>query len=571
AQDRAPASSQHFETSNEPEADDASKELSNVSQQASSTVEPVVALEHNLEIAPTQDDVASVPVVEKSGNLAIVEAPANNESAPSTEEDVPSATATVEESAAKDVDVPSDLVLAADHMESSIKESTPASLPAEQPPTEVVEDSATAEHAPTEKLAQASAITMEEHVAVKDNENTSIIEASSEAVQEHSTADGPRVSAQNGDPALLEETSVVAEAPSVTTETAVAEPSAEPKVSAETALASEEHIGTTEVLASSDVNVARLSVNDVGESADPQEETDVIEQPKLVLDQETVLSQEADAAIPAIPVVEKTRSISAVEEAVSVPVPSAKEEVLVEQVQGVPVEEVPCNSVETGVETAVEGPVSSPVAEKLTQHEDIQAPIEESTTPEEILVGTEEKEKVESPKDVPIVESSTIEAPISDLALTEKEQVQTDAVVQGPEPTETAVSATAEEVDSISTAETVVAKHEEILDVENNHTEDVIMPKDQIEPPHDPERADECTTTAAATSVETVTVEPLNVNPAVTTIVADEETSTEEPKLSQEDVESIIAAVPSVAEPANVAEIESKAGLTFQFRWVFHV
>ncbi|KAG6882508.1 hypothetical protein C0992_011464, partial [Termitomyces sp. T32_za158] len=355
AQDRAPASSQHFETSNEPESDDASKELSKVSQQASSTVEPVVALEHTPEIAPTQDDVASVPVVETPGNLAIVEAPANNESAPSTEEDVPSATAIVEEPATKDVDVSSDVVLAAHHMESSIKESTPASLPAEQPPTDaVVEDSATAEHAPAEKLAQASAITMENHVAVQDNENTSIIEASSEAVQEHSTADGPRVSAQNGDPALLEETSVVAEAPSAessTAETAVAEPSAEPKVSAETALASEEYIGTTELLASSDVNVARLSVNDVGESADPQEETDVIEQPKLVVDQETVLSQEADAAIPAIPVMEKTPSISAVEEAVSVPVPSA-EEVLVEQVQGVPVEEVPCNSVETGVETA---------------------------------------------------------------------------------------------------------------------------------------------------------------------------------------------------------------------------
>ncbi|KAG6878221.1 hypothetical protein C0993_010642, partial [Termitomyces sp. T159_Od127] len=517
-----------------------------VSEHPETSIEPG-ASEHTAETIPTpttQDDVAStnvIPVIEKPGNVAIT---AINETTPSAEDTAPLATAVDEEPAAKDADIPSDVILAADRSET--EEPVPASLPAQPSLTDVVvEDSATV---PDEKVAPTPADTMKGHVIAQDNEDTTIVDVPS-------TVDELRVSTQEGSPALLEETPDVDSVTSVELSTvespavAAEERSAEPKASVELESASEEPVGTSEPLASSDVTP---SVSHVDESAGPQEGSDVIEQTKVVVEEENVLSQDAEK--PVISIVEKTPSISAVEEAASTHVPEApsteKEAPLIEQMQGVSAEEVS----RTLVETSVEAPV-----EELTQHEEAQAPVEESSPTKQAETVVEIEDKVDSPKDVPLIVEEATSKPISDVAFAEKEQVQTDVVVEEPVPTETTVNAAAEKVDLISTAETIVAKNEETLDVEEDKHLEVTESKDQIEPPKDAKAADQCSTTAAATSVESVTASPMDVTPSLTTIAATEEASTEEPTLSREEVEAVIATVPSVSEPADIAEAENGA------------
>ncbi|KAG6861033.1 hypothetical protein C0995_004736 [Termitomyces sp. Mi166 len=585
-QDEAPAVTEHTELSIEPESAAVSDESSEVSQQAPADAESTAASEDITEALPipaTQDDVPST-------TIAIAEAPSSNEVAASTEATAPlSQTVTVEESAVKDVDVLLDVASATEHLEPVIEQPASATLPVEQS-SNIIEDSATAKEAPVKMHATTPA-------ATQNNEDATVAEVlSSEVGRDHPAAE-TLVSTQEIDPPVLSEDNQElspAETPAFVAEEQ--SPGAQ-EVSTESALTSKESVETSvvEAVTSNDETVAQPSVSIADqESADPREGADSIEQPRTVIDQEPVLYQEADTEqqeaisekTPATPTVttvdepisdpepaaskddhsvtEHIEVISTVEEAASTPAPEVlsaeKEATVVDQVQPVLVEEIIPNSVETLSEAGIEKPTSALIAEVPTQHDEIRATVEEeSTLTKQAEVVVESEDNVELPKDVPAVESSTLEeatpAPTPDAVSAEKgavaEEVQANAVVEKPSPVETGVRAAVEEIGMASSTEAVVAKHEELpLAVEDERLE-VTKPQDRIESPED------VTSAAERTTTENVTAEPIDIPPVTTNAAG--ETPIEEPTLSQDEVETVIATVPSVSEPVNVAEIPAEA------------
>ncbi|KAG5728905.1 hypothetical protein E4T56_gene3829, partial [Termitomyces sp. T112] len=525
---------EHAETSVEPES---AENLSVVSQQVPAAAASLAASENTLPTEATQD-VAPV-VVEKLPIATVADSPAHDESAPSTEEAIPSLEiAPVEESVVKDVDMPSDVASAPDHTESTIEQPVSASLPVDQPVKNVIV--ATAE--------------TEEHAATATSE----------------------------EPSTVETLPLVAE-----------ERSAEPKeVFAEPTLASEEPIKTpmVESVTSSDDSVAQpaLFVEDTSvpvadqESVGPQGGDNDTEQSKEATD-EPVLSQQADteqredvSAVEKAPITpatvtlavepitdpeptvsednhsatEQREVVSAVEDVLSTPVPEAssaeKEAAVAEQVQAVLVEQATDNLVENIGETVVQ-PVSASVAEVLIRHEEIPVTVENIPTNQD-EAAVDSHDKVEPPKDVSVMEGSTSES-IPTLTLNvpsaDKEQVL-NAVVEGGVDEPTAVETI---VNLASAADAVVAQQEEIpLIVEGSENLEVTKSWDQIEPLENATSVVE-RTIEGATPAEVLTEHTNNTSP-VATIITTGETSIEEPTLSQEEVEAVIASIPSVSDVA---------------------